>query len=55
MRNHDQEFLCILAAIVLHASGVPAAAVDNAEAIIRIVRERYPDTIEDMTDLRSKS
>jgi hypothetical protein len=42
MREQEQEFLCILAAICLHASGSASAAVDNAQAIVAIVNARCP-------------
>lgn len=43
MRDHDQEFICVLAAIMYGASGNVPMAIGNAEAIIRIVKERHPD------------
>ena len=46
MRQHDQELIAILAAICLaSSSGSPSRAIDNAEAILRLVKERYPLTI----------
>jgi hypothetical protein len=49
-----KELICILAAIGLHASnGKPSLAVENAEAIVAIVDNKYPDNTTDSKDLRS--
>jgi hypothetical protein len=54
MHNHDQEFLCIIAAVCLGAAGgnVPTA-VAKAEEIQSVVKQRHPDDVMDSTDLRS--